>query len=218
MDVWEFYGRLVLESGRMARVLNHTCQRPRRRTMTRCAGVGAIRSAPSRPTVLTAHGFQNRRATGRSCASCTRTFARVVHAGGGAQDDRSRGGSVSAGATAVSEGRRVALRDRRRRSIPRQLRDTAGLRDPGALLRGHRARADQRTPRRRRRTLRRARCGGKGAALVKAPVTVGPLLLAFALRYLGGLRSYRFRDHGHALRRRPDRAGLHPRSTSCCSA
>ena len=71
MDVWEFYGRLVLESGRMARVLNHTYSGHE-------GTEDALRRVLAHPlctietdTFLTSHGFQNPASYG--------TFPRVLH-------------------------------------------------------------------------------------------------------------------------------------------
>jgi len=71
LDVWEFYGRLVLESGRMARVLNHTYSGHE-------GTEDALRRVLAHPlctietdTFLTAHGFQNPASYG--------TFPRVLH-------------------------------------------------------------------------------------------------------------------------------------------
>lgn len=71
MDVWEFYGRLVLESGRMARVLNHTYSGHE-------GTEDALRRVLAHPlctietdTFLTAHGFQNPASYG--------TFPRILH-------------------------------------------------------------------------------------------------------------------------------------------
>jgi N-acyl-D-amino-acid deacylase len=71
MDVWEFYGRLVVESGRMARVLNHTYSGHE-------GTEDALRRVLAHPlctietdTFLTGHGFQNPASYG--------TFPRVLH-------------------------------------------------------------------------------------------------------------------------------------------
>lgn len=71
MDVWEFYGRLVLESGRTARVLNHTYSGHE-------GEEEALRRVLAHPlctietdTFLTSHGFQNPASYG--------TFPRVLH-------------------------------------------------------------------------------------------------------------------------------------------